>query len=637
MDFTWMEDIPLLKKVKDLINIRHRMGDVFSRLPKTGVVPRAGIRKHGISVYISVRNEADWIEPTIRSMAPFVDQWSFVDNGSHDDTVEIIRRVAEDLSLDYVLELHPDTDFGVARDIALHNTTCNWVIRWDGDIICRTGGAETFQKIRDYVLSLDQDCFYTIYFPVVILDGDMFHQNIDRPMYYEDYLLSYSPKMYHTHRGRMRELRYPFYYKRIYLWTIIGFHLWGIDDPETMLIRKYLEAWRKHDDFETYPTQKSYVEAHIPRDYGTESMDEAAAMLLRERFRKLVPYNAEKYGDYPDLLKPHLDTWPLKIIYRDGVIAGRSDVMDTLDRLDEQKKRMTVDVIVPTRNREDICVDTVRMLLDQDYPNFGVIVCDQSDKASEKLIKISKTNEKLVYHRAETRGLPAGRNEALTLSTADIVIFVDDDVIPDKGFIFGHVSAYIHDAIGVAAGKITERDRSRMKPVPLEKIGRIDYWTGDIKRGFITDSSIDVDTAQGCNMSFRREVLLDSGGFDERYGGTALLEETDAVLSVRKTGFTVRYTPYASLTHLALPTGGCRMPDEIADIYWYGHNSILLFFKHFPRHVFPVWCTVRIGKFLRDSVRMKSLQPFVTGLKSMFDGYRTYRTPKKSGGLPGSR
>lgn len=625
VNFQWMEEIPWLKRIKDRINLRHKSGDLFYWLPKTGLVQKAGQRKQGISVYMSVRNEAQWIEPTLRSLAPFVDQFSFIDNGSTDDTVAIIKRVAEEMSLDYILELHPKADFGEARDYAVKNTTCSWILRWDGDIICRTQGNDTFQKIRDFIFSLDQNYFYAVYIPLVQIDGDLSHQNTTRMVYSEDWLVSYSPKLYHTRMGRMRELRYPFYYKRIYFWAPVTFHLWGLDSPEIMVQRRYLEKWRGLNDFKTYPTLKSYARDFIRYDYGTDSLEEAGALYLRERFRDLVPYDEKTYGEYPEILKPYLNSFPLKIVYRNGKIAGRSDIIDILDRMDREKMKESVDIIISTRNRKEIVIQTVEKLLEQEYPDYRVIVCDQSDNPSEHLQRITQSHPNLVYHVAETRGLPAGRNEGLKLSESEIVIFVDDDIVPEPGFIKGHVLAYENDSVGGTAGKVIETRPEMNRPVPVKNIGKVNYWIGEIYRGFTHDHAVYIDSAQGVNMSFKRIVLDKTGGFDTRYGGSFFYEETDVCLSIKKLGYRIKYTPEAVLTHLGAPTGGCRIEDINKQIYWYGHNFTLLFLKHFPRYTFPVWFTVRCAKFIRDTLRIKSYKPLITGFKGMFNGFRSYK------------
>jgi len=635
IDFQWMEEISYLKKIKNRINFRYRIGDILCWLPKLGLVPKPRRRKPGISAYICIKNEAQWIEPTLRSISPFVDQFSIVDNGSTDDTFSIVKRVAAELRLDYVIESVPDADFGEVRDIGLKNTTRSWVLRWDGDMIARTTGGETLRRLRDYIFSLDQDRYYTIYFPHIQLEGDLFHQNPDELIHSEEYLFTYSPKLHHKKKGRLREVMYPLYYKRMYWWNPSSFHIASLYDPVTLIKRKYWEAWRNLADYDSpcsrivaagsLPTLESYTKTRIREEYGTESLEEAGVLHLRERFSNLVPYDHEKFGDYPALLKPYLDTLQRRIVYRNGHIAGRTDIMPILDRLDERMKQLTVDVLIMTRNREEFAVATVKKLLEQDYLTFRIIVCDQSDIPSLQLKTMAAANGRLLYHVAQTRGLTVGRNEALSLSSADIVIFADDDVIPADGFIEGHVLAYVNDSIGAAAGKIIDRRPSMMKPLPYKKVGKINFWTGFVRRGFFVDRFLDVETFPGGNMSFRRSVLERSGGFDSRFGGSALLEETDASLRVRKLGYSIRYTPHAMLTHLAASTGGCRQPDICFDVYWYAHNWTLLYLKYFPRYTLPVWLGVRIAKFIRDSLNTFRLAPLIKGIQGMYDGFRAYR------------
>ncbi|HUT63169.1 MAG TPA: glycosyltransferase, partial [Anaerolineae bacterium] len=213
MDFEWMEEISWLKKIKDTVAFRQRAGDILNWAPKLGLVPKPSGRKPGISVLMRLKNEARWIELTVRSLAPFVEQFSIVDNGSTDGTPKIVEEVADELSLNYVLEILPTEDFGEVCDRALHNTTCHWVLRWDGDMIARTQGKDSFMRIREFALSLDTDRYYSINFPHIQLEADLFHQDPHQLIHYEDYLFTYSPKLYHRRKGRLREMIYPLYYK----------------------------------------------------------------------------------------------------------------------------------------------------------------------------------------------------------------------------------------------------------------------------------------------------------------------------------------------------------------------------------------------------------------------------------------
>jgi hypothetical protein len=154
-----------------------------------------------------VKNESLFIEQVLRSLAPFVEQFSIVDNGSTDGTPDIIRRVVGKLNIRCVLVINPKEDFGEINDIALKNTTCRWVLRWAGDIVARTEGPNSFGVIREYAFSLDQKRYYAVYFPHVQLDGDLFHQDPNNLIHYEDYLFTYSPSLHHIRTGRYREIR----------------------------------------------------------------------------------------------------------------------------------------------------------------------------------------------------------------------------------------------------------------------------------------------------------------------------------------------------------------------------------------------------------------------------------------------
>ena len=59
-----------------------------------------------------------------------------------------------------------------------------------------------------------------------------------------------------------------------------------------------------------------------------------------------------------------------------------------------------VSVIIPTYNRDEPLRKTLKSLLAQDYPNFEIILVDQSDKKfpeKEKFLK--KYKEKMVFKK----------------------------------------------------------------------------------------------------------------------------------------------------------------------------------------------------------------------------------------------
>ncbi len=625
MDFQWAEEIGWLKRIKDSVSFRHHASRVFGTAPGFGLVPPPPRdRRPGISAMMRLRNEAQWIETALRSLAPFVEHFSIVDNGSTDGTPGIVERVARELSLDYTLELLPTEDFGEVCDRALRNTVCRWVLRWDGDMIARTSGSHTLARLREFIHSLDRNRYYVIYFPHIQLDGDLFHQDPDHLIHYEDYLFTWSPRIRHTRTGRYREIPFPLYYRRLHVWETSSFHLNGTDSPEAMITRKYWADWRRRNDLFLWPTLRSYALERIRDEYGVTTLEEAGALYIRERSARFVPYDRERFGEYPELLKSHLTSFPLRLVRRAGRIAGRNDVMGVLDRIDDARRGVQVDVIIPTRNREGYALAASEMLLAEKYPRFRVIVVDQSDSPSQRLCLLAERDPRLVYHPSEPQGLPAARNEGLRLSSADIVVFIDDDVAVDPGFIAAHAEAYDRPDVGAVAGKIRENGHTGSK-LPSGKMGTVNFWTGALHRGYTEDIPRDVDLAPGGNMSFRRSEILAAGGFDERFGGSFLFEESDASLTVRARGLRIRYVPRAALTHLRAPSGGCRPPDRNRETYWYCHNFMVLFRKHFPKRTLPSWLVLRMVKLGRDVFRFRSFDPLMYGVRGLIDGFLTHR------------
>jgi GT2 family glycosyltransferase len=92
-----------------------------------------------------------------------------------------------------------------------------------------------------------------------------------------------------------------------------------------------------------------------------------------------------------------------------------------------------------------------------------------------------------------------------------------------------------------------------------------------------------VISARGCNMSFRREIFTKYNvWFDERFRGSAVREESDFCLRLRKTGYEIWYDPEANLIHLGEETGGCHdiSTRSLKYQFTFYHNHFLMALKN---------------------------------------------------------
>ena len=127
---------------------------------------------------IRTRNEEEWIELSLLSIKDFADEIVVVD-ASTDRTPEIVENTASKYDLNLKLisynPIYPDTfslravDYINQSNIALKNTSFRWVLRWDGDFVARTSGEFSITRLREKILNLNPNVYYTIYPPVVHL------------------------------------------------------------------------------------------------------------------------------------------------------------------------------------------------------------------------------------------------------------------------------------------------------------------------------------------------------------------------------------------------------------------------------------------------------------------------------------
>jgi GT2 family glycosyltransferase len=227
-----------------------------------------------------------------------------------------------------------------------------------------------------------------------------------------------------------------------------------------------------------------------------------------------------------------------------------------------------ISVIVPTYGREEPLRDTLKDVLAQDYPDFEVIVVDQTpthEPETEACLQQLADAGNIQWLRVDWASLPGARNYAIERSRGEILLFIDDDVQLPAGYLSAHARNYQDNPkIGAVAGRVFDRMKLSdsgggltIATLPPEAMDPgIAWYHIDLVH---TTQPQQVLSARGCNMSFRREVFEQHGlRFDERFRGSAVREESDFCLRFRQTGYIIWYDPQAALVHLGEETGGCH-------------------------------------------------------------------------------
>ncbi len=243
-------------------------------------------------------------------------------------------------------------------------------------------------------------------------------------------------------------------------------------------------------------------------------------------------------------------------------------------------------VMIPTLNRPTAVADAVNDLRRQEYPNFEIVVVDGSAEENRALTALAREDSRLHVLRTEPRGTCFARNTGVRAARGEVVVFLDDDVrLTERNFLTIHAAAYDDQRVGGIGGRVLDvndaLNSQQTGPVcAVTKTGRVFPNATSLVRQ-------EINAPRGGNMSFRRRIIDAVGGFDERFRGNAMREETDFSLRVVKAGWRIVYEPAAELTHLAL-AGGSRSADRLTWYRDFFFNESYFFLKHFPRRYLPL-------------------------------------------------
>jgi glycosyltransferase involved in cell wall biosynthesis len=201
-----------------------------------------------------------------------------------------------------------------------------------------------------------------------------------------------------------------------------------------------------------------------------------------------------------------------------------------------KKEWPRVSIVVCTYNGSNTIRDTMEGIKRLDYPNYEVIVVnDGSNDTSPDIV--SEYDVKLIS--TENRGLSNARNTGLHAADGDIVAYIDDDAYPDPQWLKYLASAYLStEHAGIGGPNIAPPGDGPVADCVSNSPG------GPVH---VLSTDDIAEHIPGCNMSFRRQALLEIGGFDPVYRSAG--DDVDACWRIQERGYTIGFHPSAFVWH----------------------------------------------------------------------------------------
>ncbi len=244
----------------------------------------------------------------------------------------------------------------------------------------------------------------------------------------------------------------------------------------------------------------------------------------------------------------------------------------------DKRNAYRVSVLISTKNRFQDLKECIDSILIQTVKPDEIILVDASDTSeSMEMVKkaLATTGIKLTYHRQEVISgkirKTAAWNKAVRLALGDVIVFLDDDVVLDKYYIYHILEPYYENPENIAG--VTGYTKKPNDGEPTQKGVSFLFFLNRLfcnlfllpnaegngrmqSSGFPAypaskNDILSVEIMPTCNMSIKKDIFQEFA-FDEWFYNYSYQEDDDFTYRVSRK-YKLLYTPFAELVHKSSP------------------------------------------------------------------------------------
>jgi GT2 family glycosyltransferase len=241
-------------------------------------------------------------------------------------------------------------------------------------------------------------------------------------------------------------------------------------------------------------------------------------------------------------------------------------IQNELTSISRSTSRIPISIVINTYNRAQHLPTTLEGLRTQTYPEFEVVVVNgPSTDGTDLLLRHYAMDLKIVCCPEPRLGV--SRNLGIEMAAGEIVAFIDDDAVPDNGWLERLASAYADPSVAAAGGYVFD--------IPLGHVAwrvctctRSGEWSANSPRpakAYLGRGADPFLYLNGCNMSFRRCALLEIGGFNEEF--TYAYDDVDVCCRIIDAGHQIALVEDAIVYHQRAPNSVRSLDGVVRDLY----------------------------------------------------------------------
>jgi glycogen(starch) synthase len=206
---------------------------------------------------------------------------------------------------------------------------------------------------------------------------------------------------------------------------------------------------------------------------------------------------------------------------------------------------LSASLVIVTLDRADSLDRTLTSLRQIRYDNFETLVVNGPSRDHTADV-IARHSASVRAYESSVANISISRNIGLAHACGDIVVYIDDDAVPEPDWLERLLAPYADPDVSAVGGFIRDANGFgfQARYVLSDRFGDLRHFAAAAE---VPDEADTFLSLTGTNFSARREVLLALGGFDEEY--VWFLDETDVDLRMHDRGLRFAVVEAAEIHH----------------------------------------------------------------------------------------